>query len=144
MHLAQRLPAGSLAEAAAGGLQDSAPRAGLLALHARLKGVGRESWEDPALVQVWGPREAVWLIPLDAIAAFTLGRLPRDPERRRGIERVADEALRGGGDPGRRAGAATGRYLVRWDARTTELVPIAPPEMDVEDARRDLAHRYLA
>jgi hypothetical protein len=143
MHLAERLPAGSFAEAAAAGLQDSAPRAGLLSLHARMEGVEPDSWEHPALAQVWGPRQAVWLVPRDAVAAFTLGRLPRDEARRRQIDRIADEALRGGKDPERRAGAATGRYLVRWDERTTELIPIEPPSVDVEAARRELALRYL-
>jgi hypothetical protein len=35
-HLDQRLPAGSLADAAFAGLQDSVPRAALVALHARV------------------------------------------------------------------------------------------------------------
>jgi hypothetical protein len=143
MHLHERLPAGSYADAAYAGLQDSAPRAGLLSLHARMEGVGPDAWEHPDLAQVFGPRHAVWLIPRDAVAAFTLGRLPRDPERRREVEAVADAALAGGPDPGRRLGAATGRFLVRWDARRTDLIPIDPPDVDPEDARRDLARRYL-
>lgn len=143
MHLARRLPAGSLAEAAFAGLQDSAPRAGLLSLHARMEGVGPTSWEHDGLVQVWGPRLAAWLIPQDAIAAFTLGRLPRDLGEQRRLQRIADEALNGAPDPYRRAGAATGRFLIRWDARTTRLVPIDPPDADPEEARVDLARRFL-
>ena len=38
------------------GLQDSMPRAALLSIHARMAGTEPESWEDPSLVQVWGPR----------------------------------------------------------------------------------------
>ena len=144
MHLAERLPAGSLALAAFAGLQDSAPRAGLLSLHARVEGIGPDAWEHPSLAQVWGPRGAAWLIPADAVAAFTLGRLPRDPEDKRQLERIADDALAGAPDPYRRGGAATGRYLIRWDARTTTLIPREPPDVDPEDARRDLASRYLA
>lgn len=143
MHLRERLPPGSFAEAAYAGLQDSAPRAGLLSLHARMEGVKPDSWEHPALVQVWGPRLAVWLIPRDAVAAFTLGRLPRDPDAQRHLRRVADEALAGAPDPYRRQGAATGRYLIRWDARTTSIIPVDPPEVDPEDARRELARRFL-
>ena len=54
-HAADRLAAGgaSLAEAAWGGLQDSAPHAGLLALHARADGVAPGAWEAPELAQVW-------------------------------------------------------------------------------------------
>ena len=143
MHLTTRLPAGSFSDAAFAGLQDSAPLAGLLSLHARMEGVGPGSWDDERLVQVWGPRLAVWLIPREARAAFTLGRLPRDRSRQAELERLADDALRGAPDPARRAGAATGRYLVRWDARTTTLVPTDPPHVDPEDARRDLARRFL-
>jgi hypothetical protein len=143
MHLAERLPAGSLAKAAYAGLQDTAPRAALLSLHARVEGVGPDTWEDPSLVQVWGPRSAVWVVPADAVATFTLGRLPRDAAAVRRLEQVASEALSGAPDPYRRAGAATGRYLIRWDARTTNLIPITPPDVDPEDARRDLARRYL-
>lgn len=144
MHLARRLPFGEFSRAAYAGLQDSAPRAGLLSLHARMDGVGPDTWEDPALAQVYGPRLAVWLIPRDAVAAFTLGRLPRDPDEARRLHRIADKALGGGPDPERRAGAATGRYLVRWDARTTVLVPTDPPEVDPEDARVDLATRFVS
>jgi len=146
MHLDERLPAGSLEAAAAAGLQDSAPRAGLLSLHARLHGVGPHTWEDERLVQVWGPRQAVWLVPRSGVAAFTLGRLPRDPDQVAHLEHVADEALRSRGRDRRqlRAAAATGRYLVRWDAHTTRVVEVEPPAVDPEDARRDLARRFLA
>jgi hypothetical protein len=78
------------------------------------------------------------------VATFTLGRLPRDAAAVRRLEQVAAEALSGAPDPHRRAGAATGRYLIRWDARTTNLIPITPPDVDPEEARRDLARRYLA
>jgi hypothetical protein len=94
-------------------------------------------------VQVWGPRQAVWLIHRDAVAAFTLGRLPRDPKLRARVEALADDVLSGTAEPRHRAGAMSGRFLVRWDARTTEVRPIEPPDVDVEDARRDLANRFL-
>lgn len=144
MHLARRLPAGSLREATFAGLQDTAPRAGLLSLHARMDGVGPDSWQDESLVQVWGPREAVWLIHRDAVAAFTLGRLPRDPDRQQRLHETAIQALRGSDDVRCRAGAATGRFLIRWDTRTTRLIPIEPPQVDVEQARHELAVRFLS
>lgn len=116
MHLDRRLPAGSHVAAAFGGLQDSAPRAGLLSLHARMEGVTPDAWEHPDLAQVWGPRGAVYLIPRDAIAAFTVGR----------------------GDGFRE------RAVIRWDARTTEVVTTVLPDVDPAEARADLARRFVA
>jgi hypothetical protein len=34
--------------------------------------------------------------------------------------------------------------VIRWDARTTTIVPIEPLDVDEEDARVDLGHRYRA
>ena len=144
MHLAERLPARSFGHAAFSGLQDTAPRAALLSLHARVDGVGPHDWEHPSLVQVWGPRSAVYLIPTEAFAAFTVGRMPRDPQLAARVHRVADEALAGAADPYRRTGSATGRFRIRWDARTTELIPCDPPDVDPDEARVDLARRFLA
>lgn len=144
MHLVARRTPAEAAVAAFGGLQDSAPLSGLLALHARMQGVTPTSWERPELTQVFGPRRAVWLIPVDAIAAFTLGRLPRDPEKQRRAHQIADEALAGAPDPYRRDGAVTGRFTIRWDTRTTTLVEIEPPDVEPEEARLDLARRFLA
>src|ERR1043165_377929 len=55
--LDQRLPCGqgALRRAAWAGLQDSMPRAALLSIHARMAGTEPTSWEDPSLIQVWGP-----------------------------------------------------------------------------------------
>lgn len=144
MHLARRLPFGAFAEATYAGLQDSAPRAALLSLHARMEGVQPTTWEHPDLVQVWGPRGAVWLIHRQATAAFTLGRLPRDEDARRRLHALADELLAGGSHPRLRPAAATGRFLLRWDTRTTTVIPARPPDADAEDARVELARRFLA
>ena len=59
-----RLPGGqgSLRQAAWAGLQDSMPRAALLSLHARIAGVDSATWEDPSLVQLWGPRYSVYVV----------------------------------------------------------------------------------
>ena len=59
-----RLPAGkaSLERAAWAGLQDSMPRAALLSIHARVEGTTPTALDDPALVQVWGPRYSTYVI----------------------------------------------------------------------------------
>src|SRR5881396_2687920 len=51
--LHRRLPPGRLVDAAFAGLQDSAPRSAVLALHARVKDVSASAWRDPRFVQVW-------------------------------------------------------------------------------------------
>src|SRR5215218_6855077 len=78
--LDERLPRGarSLRRAAWAGLQDSMPRAALLSIHARVDGTHPSSWEDPSLVQVWGPRFSTYVVPARDRAVFTLGRLPDD------------------------------------------------------------------
>lgn len=157
-----RLPAGqrSLRKAALAGLQDSMPRAALLSLHARVEGIHPASWEDPALVQVWGPRYSAFVVAADDIAPFTLGRLPTDP---RSLARARDMAdrLRDllGDEPmtyreaGRNMGvspnalryaAPTGTVLLRWEGAGKPVVrSVPPPEMEPGEARRELARRYL-
>jgi hypothetical protein len=158
-HLRQRLPRDSLAEAARGGLQDSAPRAAVISLHARVRDVEPGSWEDPSLVQIWGPREADYVAPRDALAVFTLGRMPRDPEAAASLERIADAVHRvcdGEVRPTREVSAAlpelghsirsasiTGRVLIRWDASKIWAIPVERPDHDAEDARLELARRFL-
>src|SRR3954470_10752966 len=94
-HLDDRLPSHAVAEAAAGGLQDTVPRAALFGLHARLLNVGPDSWEDPSLVQTYGPRGAVYVLPRVALAAFTRGLLPREAGARAGLEAVANRLVDG-------------------------------------------------
>src|SRR5438046_9610336 len=77
--LHRRLPPGRLVEAAFAGLQDSAPRSAVLALHARVKDVPPSAWKDPRFAQLWGPRGAVYCVPRQDVAVFPLGRCPRDP-----------------------------------------------------------------
>src|SRR5256884_6718837 len=93
-HLARRLPAGRLVEAAFAGLQDSAPRSAVLALHARVKDVSPSAWKDPRLVQVWGPRGAVYVVPAHDVAVFTLGRFPRNPLLKAAVRAAAEKARR--------------------------------------------------
>jgi hypothetical protein len=160
--LERRQPAGeqSLRDAAAAGLQDSMPRAALLSLHARVEGIGPSGWEDPALVQLWGPRFSAYVVPRHDIAVFSLGRFPDSPPGRRRANDIAerlDAFLQGRAMSATKIGRAlgihpnalryaapTGRVLIRWDgARQPTLWAIPPPEMDAADARLELARRHL-
>jgi hypothetical protein len=159
--LDERLPRGarSLRRAAWAGLTDSVPRAALLSIHARVEGTQPGSWEDPSLVQVWGPRYSVYVVPARDRAVFTLGRLPDDARRRARAEDMAarvhahlagrrlkdndvQKAL-GIGNAIKYA-APTGTLLLRWDgARTPDVWTVPPPEIEPSEARRELARRYL-
>lgn len=150
----------SLRTAAWAGLQDSVPRAALLSIHARVAETGPSTWEDPSLVQVWGPRFSVYVVAAADLAAFSLGRLPGDEAGRRRAEDLAerlhaflDGRRMGYGDAGPAIGehhnrlryaAATGRVLIRWDgARQPTVWTVPAPGMDPRDARLELARRYL-
>ncbi len=160
--LGERLPpaADSLRRAAWAGLQDSMPRAALLSIHARVEGTAPSTWEDPSLVQVWGPRFSAFVVAAVDRGLFTLGRLPDEGDRRRRAEETAErvEALLGVrrmtyGEAGRALGvppnslryaALTGRVLLRWDgARQPTIWTVPPPEIDPQEARLELARRYL-
>lgn len=159
--LDERLSRGarSLRRAAWAGLTDSVPRAALLSIHARVEGTQPATWEDPSLVQVWGPRYSVYVVPARDRGAFTLGRLPDAPRRRQRAvdmaERVhahlagrrlkdneAQKAL--GVGNGIKYATTTGTVLIRWDGARTPTIWTAPPaEIDPAEARTELARRYL-
>ena len=159
--LDQRLPRGarSLRQAAWAGLTDSVPRAALLSIHARVEGAQPSSWDDPSLVQVWGPRYSVYVVPARDRAVFTLGRLPDDERRRARAEDMAARvrALLGDSEMkdndaqhalgvGNAIKYATtrGTILIRWDGARTPLIwTVSAPEIDPLEARRELARRYL-
>ena len=157
-----RLPHGadSLRRAAWAGLQDSMPRAALLSIHARVEGTQPTTWEDPSLVQVWGPRFSAFVVAAADAAVFTLGRLPDDPAGLKRAESTADrlEAFLGGrtmsyADAGHgigidpnslRHGAPTGRIRIRWEgARRPTIWTVPRPDVEPPEARRELARRYL-
>jgi hypothetical protein len=160
--LAERQPLNptSLRRAAWAGLTDSMPRAAVLSLHARIHGVGPATWEDPALVQLWGPRFSAYVVPAHDLAVFSLGRLPTATKGRRVAEDLASrldaflagrrmtyaEAGHGLGEvPNRlRYAAATGRVLIRWDgARVPMVWTVSAPDVERGEARLELARRYL-
>ena len=161
--LNERLPRGrrALRQAAWAGLQDSMPRAALLSIHARMAGTKPGSWEDPSLVQIWGPRFSTYVVAKRDLAIFTLGRLPDEAGPRRRAQEIAaalGSALTGRrmlqGEAARLMGvkhpnllryaAPTGTVLIRWDgARQPEMWNVPVPEMSPQAARLELARRYL-
>jgi hypothetical protein len=139
--LDERLPSGrdSLRRAAWAGLQDSMPRAALLSIHARVEGTGLSAWEDPSLVQLWGPRFNVFVVAARDLAARLHGILG-------GARMTCAEAGRALGvhSDSLRYAAATGTVVIRWDgARQPAVWTVPPPEAGPRDARLELACRYL-
>ena len=136
------------------------PRAALLSIHARVEGSSPATWEDPSLVQLWGPRFHTYVVPAADLAVFSLGRLPDDPRGRRVAEdtaarlhvllggrrltdREAGEALGVHSNSFRYAGP-TGTVLIRWEgARAPVVWTVPPPKVDAREARLELARRYL-
>jgi hypothetical protein len=150
----------SLRRAAWAGLQDSMPRAALLSIHARVAGTGSGAWEDPSLVQLWGPRSSAYVVAEPDRGVFTLGRLPVGGEQRRraeelaaGLQQLLGDASMPCKDAARALGvhhnelryaAPAGRLLIRWDgARQPTIRTVPPPDMDAQEAHRELVRRYL-
>jgi hypothetical protein len=137
------------------------PRAALLSLHARVERTTPSTWEDPSLVQIWGPRYHAYVVPARDLAVFSLGRLPEEGDALRLAQDLAarlHRLLAGGvtmtyGAAGHSLGvhpnrlryaAPTGRILIRWEgARQPTIWMVPPPEIDPRDARLELARRYL-
>jgi hypothetical protein len=159
-HLDAKLPAGSFAKAAWGGLQDSVPRAGVISLHARVKDTKPDSWEDQSVVQIWFRGGADYIVPREDAGVFTLGSSPRDAERLAELDRLADDIhavtegrtlivnevsklLGHAHQTGLRVSGLTGRVHIRWDASRIWLIPVERPAIDPEDARRVLARRFV-
>jgi hypothetical protein len=164
--LEERSPNGpeSLRRAAWAGLQDSMPRAALLSLHARITGVVSSSWDDPSLLQLWGPRYSTYVVAARDFALFSLGRLPDTEKGRLRAEEMAarvhvhldgrtmtDREVGGalGVGNGIRYAATTGTVAIRWDGAraptiwTVTAADIDAADIDPADACRELARRYL-
>lgn len=159
-HLDARLDAGSYAKAAWGGLQDSAPRSALLSLHARVKEVDPDAWSHREIVQIWF-RWADYLVPRPDVGVFTTGASPRNPKFAealdalgRAVEDILDgeehsskvvaAKIRGAPSPFViRSAIVTGRFHIRWDARTVTLLPATPSKGSPKAARLELARRFL-
>ena len=136
------------------------PRAALLSIHARVAGTRPNTWEDPSLVQLWGPRYSVFVVAATDLAVFSLGTLPDDVRGRTKAEDLAarlhaylDGRRMQYGPAGRGLGvapnslryaAATGTVLIRWEGARAPVVWTVPaPEVDPREARLELARRYL-
>ena len=136
------------------------PRAALLSIHARMEKTEPSTWEDPSLVQLWGPRYHAYVVAARDLAVFSLGRLPDDARARRVAEDLAARMhvhlgatrmtyAEAGGllgeQPNRlRYAATTGTVVVRWDGARLPTVWIVPaPDVDPRAARLELARRYL-
>jgi Winged helix DNA-binding domain len=159
--LHRRLPPGRLVDAAFAGLQDSAPRSAVLALHARVQDVSPSAWKDPRFVQVWGPRGAVYVVPGRDVAVFTLGRSPRNPvlaaavkvaaekakrvfrNRQAQPERVLSDRAAGVNFRELRIASMTGAVRIEWDGATTSWRLVEAPTEAAERARLELARRFL-
>ena len=136
------------------------PRAALLSIDARMEGAGPSTWEDPSLVQVWGPRYHVYVVPARDLAVFSLSRLPAGGKTRRTAEDLAarlhsflggprmryDEAGQALGVHGNtlRYAALAGTLAIRWEgARRPTVWTLPPPKIDPVEATLELARRYL-
>lgn len=161
--LDQRLPGGTpaLHRAAWAGLQDSMPRAALLSIHARMADTQPHHWEDPSLIQIWGPRYNTYVVARRDFAIFTLSRLPEKAKPLQRAQEIAtrlraalagtrmsqSEAARvmGAGHSNQlRYAATTGTVVIRWDgARQPDIWNVPVPHMDPYEALLELARRYL-
>lgn len=136
------------------------PRAALLSIHARVESTEPSTWEDPSLVQLWGPRFSAYVVAARDLPIFTLSRLPEDAGKRRTAEDLAarlrdllgdskmtyGEAGRALGEPPNRLryAAPTGTVAMRWDGAKQPTISTVPaPDVDPRDARLELARRYL-
>jgi hypothetical protein len=136
------------------------PRAALLSIHARVEGAGPTAWDDPALVQVWGPRYQVYVVAAPDLAVFTLGRLPEAGKTRQKADDLAERlhVFLGGermryDDAGQALGvhgntlryaALTGRLAIRWEGARRPIVwTVPPPDIAPAEATLELARRYL-
>ena len=100
------------------------------------------------------------MVPREAIAAFTVGRLPRDRDKCKALDKIADQVLgvlKGQMRPTRELDLAlpelgqairlcsiTGRVHIRWDASRIWAIPSeATKGRRRRGARLELARRFL-
>jgi hypothetical protein len=149
-NLAERLPADSYVQAARFGLQDTAPRDALIGMHARVEACEPSAWQHPRLIQTYSPRAAVYVLPTEDFGVFTIGRLPLGEDKRRVIDEMAAEICRSlagterrGGSRELRPACASGRLALRWTTSALYVREVSRPEIDFEEAHRELCRRHL-
>src|SRR5687767_4470165 len=97
-HLTVRLPAGSLAEAAACALQNTPPETAALALHARVERLGRDAVEHAlvktkTLLQAWSMRGAPHVFATQDQPVFLHAIAPREEASIRAFIFAVEPAL---------------------------------------------------
>jgi hypothetical protein len=92
------------------------PRGALLSIHARVEETRPSAWQDPSLVQLWGPRGNVFVVAARDLAVFSLGTLPDEVNGRRRAEDLAARlhALLGDG------------RMSYWEATATAVARCGP------------------
>jgi hypothetical protein len=135
-----------------GGVAGQHATSRLLSIQARVEATRPSTWEDPSLVQLWGPRYHVFVVAARDLAVFSLGTLPDDVDARRRAEDLAarlhsflDGARMSYWEAGRALGvhpnsvryaAPTGTVLIRWEgARRPTVWTVPAPAVDPRDAR---------
>jgi hypothetical protein len=126
-----------------------------------MAGTEPETWEDPSLIQIWGPRFSAYVVAKYDLAVFTLGRLPDEPgplKRAQDIAARLQLALAGRrmtyGAAARameakhanqlRYAAPTGTIVIRWDgSHQPDVWNVPAPDIDPHEARLELARRYV-
>lgn len=119
-----------------------------------------DTWEDPSLVQLWGPGYSTYVVAAEDRGVFTLGRLREDERARHRAyqmaarlhavldgaklsDREVGEAL-GINPSALRYAAPTGTVLIRWEGARAPLVWTVPaPDVDLHAIRLELARRHL-
>jgi hypothetical protein len=140
-HLAQRLPAEALLDAAAAcGIQNSPPGSAAISLHARIAGFTPSGLQqalavEKSLLQVWCMRSAPHLIPTRDLAIFTTGLLAQDEDALRFFMRGSLAHLE-------RFGLSASQ-IVSWTAATLPGV-LHGRSPTKDELGRELARRVLA
>ena len=103
-------------------------------------------------MQTYGPRQAVYVLPEDALATFTLGRTSHDPDVARAVDELAEqvcvdlggEEREGALHPDLRGACVSGRIAVRWTASRLIAREVPRPAVDVDAARAALVRVHVA
>jgi hypothetical protein len=141
-HLARRLPAGSLLQAAGpGGIQNTPPGTATLALNARITGLSTNEMEQAltvqkTLMQAWSLRGAPYIFPARDAPVFTLSLSPATEEEIRAFIPGVTPALEKIGVSAREVIDLAGQALLELlDGRT-----LTKDELGVALARWCLPH----
>src|SRR6266581_3397182 len=99
------------------------PRAALLSIHARVEGTQPSTWEDPSLVQLWGPRFSAYVVAASDVAVFSLGRLPSEEKGGRRPRPASEQPSLRGADRNGPDALGRGPAADHLDRATTRCRP---------------------